>query len=353
MNLKNILIIGNYGAGNLGDDAILGGIVTDLRAVGFTGSISVTYGGVRTSTEIYSGLKKVCFAPAGLRSFLKRRKLAHIEKADLVIIGGGGLFVDSESWRAPMIWSAQAKACRKVNTPYIIYGQSIGPLKRRLSRHLCKIALRGATAIHVRDKASFELLKKWKITSTLGSDIAFSWLQNNIIKEKRSKVILVSLRNWGANTEKSWRSLLKPIEEFAKKEKLKPVMLGMDLSNQSELEALRGAGWDMFESPSAKQAAEAYAKAEYCIAMRLHANIFALSASTPLLSLSYSTKVISLLKTLGLSEKIEILKTKTLTPKKITKALIALKKQKPYRFNMEGVIIQNQDFLAHALDAHK
>ena len=74
MAVKKILIIGNYGAGNLGDDSILAGILTDLKQIEYKGKISIMHGGADTSPEIYTDLKKVPFAPAGIRSFLSSKK---------------------------------------------------------------------------------------------------------------------------------------------------------------------------------------------------------------------------------------------------------------------------------------
>ena len=130
MPSNKLLIIGNYGAGNLGDDAILAGILTDLKELDFKGSLAITHGGVRTSLDLYRSLTKLPFAPVGLRSRLRLSKT--IEKAwapyTVAILGGGGLFTDAESWRAPYNWYRQAKLLRKLNITYLIFWKSVGPL---------------------------------------------------------------------------------------------------------------------------------------------------------------------------------------------------------------------------------
>mgnify|MGYP001619439739 CR=1 FL=1 len=88
MGPRSILIVGNYGAGNLGDDAILGGIVKDLKTLGFTGKIRVGHGGFKSSRDIYKGLEEVPFMPSGFRSRFKKTRqpaLEAIKNSDLMI----------------------------------------------------------------------------------------------------------------------------------------------------------------------------------------------------------------------------------------------------------------------------
>ncbi|NTU63536.1 MAG: hypothetical protein HGB05_09055, partial [Chloroflexi bacterium] len=119
------------------------------------------------------------FIPSGLRSHFKKSNkeaFAAVKKADLVIFGGGGLFTDAETWKAPLIWAAQAEAAIRLKKPFICYGQSIGPLKTFFGRHFAKRIFKKAKAIHVRDQASADLLARWKMEATVGTDAAFSWL---------------------------------------------------------------------------------------------------------------------------------------------------------------------------------
>jgi polysaccharide pyruvyl transferase CsaB len=345
--LNRILIIGNYGAGNLGDDAILAGIVTELRLVGFKGKIEVTHGGFQSSTDIYKGLKKVPFVPFGFRSRLKRgqKKAAHaaIKRADLVILGGGGLFVDTETIKAPLIWAKQAKTCRKLKTPYICYGQSIGPLKHFISRFVTKRVFKNAKAIHVRDNASARTLRKMRITEvTIGSDPSLSWLQSQKTSIKRNNALVISLRHWTKSTSKLWAPLLTEIKKFAKKKKLKPVLIAMDIRNQKEIKNLKKTGLEVFEPASATSAFEGIQKSKMAITMRLHACIFALAAKTPLIAISYSPKVESLIKSLGSSA--QLIKATNFSTRKLKKSL---QKAKREALDLETPAAKNQAFLSH------
>jgi polysaccharide pyruvyl transferase CsaB len=353
MRPRSILIIGNYGAGNLGDDAILAGILTDLKAIGYQGHITVTHGGHPSSPELYKGLHKVPFVPSGLRSrFSSRRKQATeaVKNADLVILGGGGLFVDTESRRAPWIWAAQARECVKWNKPYICYGQSVGPLKSWIGEFLAKRTFKKARAIHVRDQDSKKLLDSWGIDCSCGTDVAFSWLQQVRKKVEKQPVLLIALRTWPGVDGVTWSRILKPVQEFAKKKKWKPILISMDAYNEGEWNALRSTGLEVFEAVSAEQAFEGFQKSQMAITMRLHAGIFALATGLPILALSYTSKVSSLFENLDVQGGVDVLKTTQWTEKNIKKHLEKLKK--PSRFNSESPIMQNQAFLAHALELH-
>lgn len=352
MEPRNILIVGNYGAGNLGDDAILGGILTDLKNVGYAGIIAVTHGGVKTSSEIYKGLKKVPFVPSGFRSrFKKNRKEAYdaVQAADLMILGGGGLFTDAESRRAPFIWAAQAKAALKLKKPYICYGQSVGPLKSFWSRHLAKKVFKKATAVHVRDQSSADLLASWKIEATVGTDPALSWLLAERRNIPKKPVILISLRTWPGFSSAHWEPLIKEIKVFAKKKKLKPMLLSMDTNNAKEILALKATNLEVFEPNSALQAFEGIQKASLAVTMRLHAGIFALAGRTPFIALSYSQKVIALLSTLKVKGGFELLSEKKLTAEELRRALKEIKLTQP-QSNLESPLMHNQAFLAQQLE---
>lgn len=289
MQPRSILIIGNYGAGNLGDDAILGGIVQECRLLGFRGEITVTHGGVQTSSEIYKGLKKVPFVPLGFKSRWSgkgKQALQAIKHAELIIVGGGGLFTDSESWKAPLIWAQQVRAIRRLKKPYICYGQSIGPLKHFLSRYLAKTAFQNALDIHLRDENSAELLKKWKIPFFIGTDPALSWLLTEKRKIPKKPVLLLSLRRWPGFSQEKWKAILKEVKVYAKRQKLKPILISMQKGENLDV-----AGFELYEPQGALAAFEAFEKAQCAVTMRLHAGIFSLAASTPFIAISYSKKV--------------------------------------------------------------
>src|SRR5579862_7188054 len=93
--MKHIVISGNYGATNLGDEAILKSILQTLSKVYPDAKISVM-----TS---HPGAHGFAMVPAGVRSFFRgvqngsfRKTLKVFKECDLVLFGGGGLFTDEK-----------------------------------------------------------------------------------------------------------------------------------------------------------------------------------------------------------------------------------------------------------------
>lgn len=349
---RKLLIIGNYGAGNLGDDAILGGILTDLKNVNWNGEVLVTCGGQKTSTEIYKRVKRVPFMPSGLKSHFARTQVKTAQQAfesiDMVIMGGGGLFTDSESLRAPYIWYKQAKALIRAKKPYVIYGQSIGPLRSIWSRHFARKTFKHAKAILVRDQESLHMLSKWGLKGTLGTDPALSWLTEELQKQpKKEAVLLISLRHWPKLGLKEWKTWTKPINEYCKKAKLKPIALSMEPTSEKEKRELTQLGWELYAPSSAREALFAFQKAKEALVMRLHAGIFSLTAKTPFIALAYSQKVTSFFESLMFKTPIQILTPPQWTPHNLRDAL--KQNNRAPTFNAEEAIQKNRHFLKEQL----
>jgi polysaccharide pyruvyl transferase WcaK-like protein len=69
-----IVICGNYGAENLGDELILEGMLETLRAVSPDAEITVMSGNPKETKWLYKaryGMEAVAKFPSGIRSFLK------------------------------------------------------------------------------------------------------------------------------------------------------------------------------------------------------------------------------------------------------------------------------------------
>lgn len=346
MRTARILIIGNYGAGNLGDDAIFAGISTELRAAGFSGEISVLHGGFESSMDLYGGIRKSAFVPAGLWSLLKSTRkegLEAIKNADLVILGGGGLFTDEESERAPIIWSTQVAPCIRLKKPFICYGQSVGPFREANARRITKKVLNAAAAIHVRDEASREELMNLGVSQpiTVGTDPAFSWLKTLPKRKGNGNRLAVSLRFWRGVGTRTWQPLLREIKEWAALQGLEPELIAMDLRSSLENKILESTGLKVNHPKSAREAFEFFQNSRMAVTMRLHASIFSTMADTPTVILSYSQKVEGLFKSLGH-------KTWNLNEVQIKEALEKSQDQKIS--DPSSLTKKNLDFLRSILD---
>lgn len=199
--MHKILISGYYGFNNVGDEAILKGLVEGIKRV--VGEIEIV---VLSQHPEFTSKKH------DVRS-IKRTNLFQIFKEmknmDLLVSGGGSLFQDVTSKRSiayyiGIIWLAKRLFKKKV----MIYSQGIGPVTKKYNRWMLGKILNSIDFINVRDEKSKLELKCLGVTKDIlvTTDTVFgiskpSLEMGQIILEKKSKVkgkpyIGISVRHW-------------------------------------------------------------------------------------------------------------------------------------------------------------
>lgn len=165
------VLVGNYGVGNIGDEALREYFLQMMPEVEW---ISVSGG---TGVRKY-GSAEVPRLPLGLRSLFHPwwRTIRAIAQADALVFGGGSLFTDIESVWACVIWWAYAATARLFGTPIVLAFQGAGPYGTRLGKYLARWTYERASFISVRDEASLTRLRSWalKCTPVLTFDPAFA-----------------------------------------------------------------------------------------------------------------------------------------------------------------------------------
>jgi polysaccharide pyruvyl transferase WcaK-like protein len=151
------VIIGVYGKGNFGDEALLETVVDDIHSLLPQCTIHVFCSGPDSVAERF-GFHALSRTPA--TGFLE--KLALVRRSRLVMVGGGTLLCDH---RGPLdnarvvftyfFWLWLAKLC---GVPTLVYGQGFGPATSRIIRLGMWLTRFSCDAVTVRDSASYELL---------------------------------------------------------------------------------------------------------------------------------------------------------------------------------------------------
>ena len=145
-----VLISGYYGFGNLGDEALLDVIVTQIR-VRFP----------HVEIDVLSA------DPEGTRARLhvdvtprwsSRDVRAAIARADVVISGGGGLLQNATSLKSLLYYVGIIHQAVKAKRKAMIFAQSIGPLDV-FGRFVVREGCKGIARATVRDARSKELLE--------------------------------------------------------------------------------------------------------------------------------------------------------------------------------------------------
>ena len=148
--MSTILLSGYYGYNNIGDEAVLGGILAGLREElpEFT---PVVLSGDPESTRRMHDVAAIPRMKLGAIT-------AALQEAALFISGGGSLLQDVTSKRSPLYYLGVLWLAHRAGVPAMVLAQGLGPLNHPLNRLLARRILDGTRAITVRDAVSAEFL---------------------------------------------------------------------------------------------------------------------------------------------------------------------------------------------------
>ncbi|AST90631.1 polysaccharide pyruvyl transferase family protein [Sutcliffiella cohnii] len=307
-----VLIHGFYGAGNAGDDAILHSIINTLKDLDKEVEVTVTtrsnnisayYDQENTTSILGSDIK-------GITSKLK--------DCNLLIVGGGGLFQDYNSFSPENIFINQQGAlnyysypiilAKMLNVKTMLYAVGIGPLYQEDSKQTMRWIAEIADNITVRDTYSYELLRKLGVTKhVLAADPAIklpsklSTVAKKLTKNSPNELnIGLNMRNWSYAEEeliKIQGNLLNYLNSIANKYAIKYYImpfnkLPSEVKKAKELaELLNGNAEVITYDNSPERYKYVCGKLDLMIAMRLHASIFAIYEGVPSIGISYDGKV--------------------------------------------------------------
>lgn len=172
-----LVLVGNYGVGNLGDEALKEYFLNTFPEVEWV-VVEEGIKGNQPSPRLRLASKgnKVCRLPFGLRSLLLSpwwRTVRSYWNCDGVVFGGGSLFTDSESVKAPILWGWHALIAWTFRKPFYLAFQGVGPFRTRLGEWWCRWVVRHARFVSVRDRDSYERVKKWRGDVVLSFDPVF------------------------------------------------------------------------------------------------------------------------------------------------------------------------------------
>ena len=304
---KRVVISGYYGFGNLGDEAILGVLLEELRSLGSRGDLGiepvVLSAAPRETARLY-GVKAVD------RSNPREVRRA-IRAADAFLSGGGGLLQDETSRRSALYYLGLiAYALR--HCPVYLVGQGLGPLRSRLVTRWARSLLPRAAFATVRDEPSAKLLRGWGLPEerlARGSDLALLLAPRGgdcagppapadadaADPEGGRPYVLIALR--GTPPEGLAEGLVHQLAYVQRELGLRPVFFALHPPEDREgMEALAARLTPRppvlrAEGASVAEALCVFRRARAVVGMRLHALIFALLGEVPFLAVGGPTKL--------------------------------------------------------------
>ena len=187
------LLVGYYGAGNLGDEILLAASLKFLSECSSVSSVSVLSENPEKTLEQFSGrfFKREFKA---LNKFLVSDLLSGISECDSVIFGGGSIFQSVTSFKSLFYYSCVLLWAKLLRKKIILLSQGIGPFRDIFSECLAKTCFRSANFVGLREgEGNLHFTKKWNIKNfTCTYDLAWSLNYEN--KNEKQNSLIISLR---------------------------------------------------------------------------------------------------------------------------------------------------------------
>lgn len=298
---RRALLCGYYGEHNLGDDALLEVLLQQLPQ-GWLPLITA-----HDQALVRRRFAEQCPQLQTVDRRSPRAVLAALSGCQALVLGGGSLLQDATSFRSLLYYAALILAARRRGLPVLLWGQGLGPLRRRRSRLLARWLLALVNGISWRDAASDRLAAGWGIHGSQGSDPVWGLPPQDW--QGRGGPIVLCWRPVTELDESGWRLLLTALEQLAERTD-RPVHwlpfhqhqdsgLLADLQRRGLLGQALAQRSVVVEAATPEQAMEHFRSASLVLAMRLHGLILAALAGSPCAALSYDPKVAAAAAALG------------------------------------------------------
>lgn len=282
------LLVGYYGEHNLGDDALLEVLLASLPP----GCRPVVT--ARDQALVRQRFGVACVDRTDLGAVM-----AALGGCDALVFGGGSLLQDSTSFLSLVYYACLVLLARSLGKPVLLWGQGLGPLRRRRSRWLVRGLLPAISRVSWRDQASADLARRLgaRAQPLVGPDPVWS-----VAPEPwhgSGGPLVLCFRPTAQLQGQAWRPWLAALDLLAPEREViwLPFHAVEDRGLLASLvsQGLVGPGLAArsrelcCEHP--REAMAVCAGAGLVLAMRLHGLILAAAAGAPVAALSYDPKV--------------------------------------------------------------
>jgi len=293
-----VLLSGYYGFGNLGDEALLEVIVAQLRAR--FGDVQIDV--LSATPERTAAQLQIDATPRWNMRAIREA----IDRADVVLSGGGGLLQSATSLRSVMYYAGILREAVRRGRKTMIFAQSIGPLDL-IGRYVVRRFCRGVSRATVRDARSrallHGLLPNVPVEQTADPVFLFDLPETQIdlsaegLGPESEPYAIFSIRKTGALKD-GIATLVRVADRLSSEHGVRVAFLPLGGVSDAEvstnvIRACKTAPMLLPEC-SLPKAAAIIRGARVVVGMRLHALIFAARFAVPFLAVPYDPKVSSL-----------------------------------------------------------
>jgi polysaccharide pyruvyl transferase CsaB len=291
-----VLLSGYYGFNNLGDEALLEVIVAQLRSRFPTLTLDV----LSATPKETSARLHVEATPR----WSARHIRTAIDRADVVLSGGGGLLQSATSLRSLVYYAGILREATRHKRKAMIFAQSIGPLDA-LGKFVVKSFCRRVERATVRDRRSSELLQElipsMKVEQTADPVFLYDLPVEDVDLTREglgeAPYAIVSVRK-APSLKDGLQSLARAVDRLASEHGVRVAFLPVGGAADAEVSTdvirlCKSAPMLLPECPL-ERAAGILRGAYVVVGMRLHALILAARFGVPFLAIPYDPKVQSL-----------------------------------------------------------
>ncbi|MCI5643157.1 MAG: polysaccharide pyruvyl transferase CsaB [Peptoniphilus sp.] len=314
--MKKIVISGYFGFDNSGDDAILKAMVEDFKKLNKEIKLTALSKNPEKTKKVY-GIEAV-------NRFSLPELISALKDADLLLSGGGSLLQDITSTRSIVYYLSVIIIAKILGKKVYVYANGIGPIDKKFNRILTKKVLNKVDYITLRDKLSYEFVKKLGVTNKnmeVTADPVFT------LKSADEEIVDEILRK--EDIKITDKTIGFCIRDHKKDESIKEKFA-------KTIDVLIESGYDILLVPFHTPRDNVYSRevAEKCVnkekvmlientysagelmgifkrlklleAMRLHSLVYAASVSLPMVGIIYDPKVEAMVKELGIGEYVDV-----------------------------------------------
>ncbi|MHA6261040.1 polysaccharide pyruvyl transferase family protein [Sporosarcina sp. CAU 1771] len=321
-------IVGNYGNNNNGDEAILAGIIEQLKVQFDLPARNICV--FSNNPPQTSNRFGVSSAPlyykrsSSILTFFEtiKKNSPLIQELDMLIIGGGGILMDFYNREAQLFGSYGIMA-KRGKVPYIVYGCGAGPINSLMGKFFIRHLVGRAKSASVRDPDSLKLLKKIGVRRDIQliGDPSFALPATPIEKSKDrihkigvTVVPYYSLAYWPEANDVKYENyvqgMAENLDEILEKKDVEITLFSTKYPHDVDVTV------DVFnrmvhqdrvtvnkENLSPEEIIKISAAQDLIIGTRLHSLYLAANADTPIMAISYHHKVADFMAMVEMSER--------------------------------------------------
>lgn len=291
-----VAIGGYFGCGNLGDDAILQGILHELKRTHPHVGVTVLSGSPQKERQ---GLR--------VKSVPRKNPIAlsaAMLRSDLFLLGGGSLLQNRTGNLSLFYYLGLLQLSHLLGRPSALYACGIGPLLGDRAKHRVTKTLFTTRNVNLRDEESWRLLREMQLSKTLltvGADAALLlpppepfrtlFLKHAFSLPSGKPILGIILRAPNKALQPKFGILLAALQAFCRKHQARPLFLVFDRKRDyAVVQKILSANPDLQAKCAIPQSpSDALSLLSLCrvtLSMRLHGAILSAHVGTPCVAVS-------------------------------------------------------------------